>query len=379
MKTLENYIDVIGVMDHRKDAWKTSRPMFTEESLNFDKVADMDLSLNSMLVYTIEMRSSVIMRDLIFSLRPIEGWALSTRSMPITLDTVRLSSEFSHKHDDYQRILTMFDRLEAGESRDKVRDILPCTVSSTYTFTIDFRVLIAFCKAMEGMSEDIFHEYCIPLLKATNNLDIYKTSTVANSANYYLIHDNERINGIDEIGNMVVGHYKMKMALASQFLRQHYSKVKIGLWDMISDYKNIELSQADEVDVVFYTDKHSYHRLMSMRSHWVIDNSQDMWGKLTHDYTVNMSDKEFWDFIPAGGGKEDPYWADCYNRVLLEDPGVPCPIMTECREMIDMRRLETPDSYLLDRYEALFDAGFIEDNPNNEHRVLYFNKLREAS
>ena len=375
MKTLPNYIRLLGTMDNRKEAWKTSRPMFSEESLNFDRVADMDLSLNSMLVYTIEMRSSVIMRDLIFSLRPIEGWALSTRSMPINLDTVCLSSEFSHKSSDYARIVKMFKLLSEGASRDKVRDILPCTVSSTYTFTIDFRVLISFCKAMEDISPGLFKEYCVDLLEITGNTEIYKTSTVAPATEYYMIQEHEKIDGIQRVGNFIIGHYKMKMALASQFLRQHYSKVKIGIWNMISDYDNIVLNQASIVDVVFCIDANSYHRLMSMRSHWVIDNSEDMWGALTRDYTKNMTPEEFWNFIPAGGGKSDPYWADCYNRVLLEDPGVPCPIMTECRQMITDRRKETPDSYLLDRYEELFDAGLLADNPDNEHRKLYFNKL----
>jgi hypothetical protein len=228
---------------------------------------------------------------------------------------------------------------------------------------------------MEDISPGLFKEYCVELLEVTGNTEIYKTSTVAPATEYYMIQDHEKIDGIQRVGNFIIGHYKMKMALASQFLRQHYSKVKIGIWNMISDYDNIVLNQASIVDVVFCIDANSYHRLMSMRSHWVIDNSEDMWGALTRDYTKNMTPEEFWNFIPAGGGKDDPYWADCYNRVLLEDPGVPCPIMTECRQMIADRRKETPDSYLLNRYEELFDAGLLADNPDNEHRKLYFKKL----
>ena len=167
----------------------------------------------------------------------------------------------------------------------------------------------------------------------------------------------------------------MKMALASQFLRQHYSKIKTGLWNITYDYFDLDIRQRDLMDIVFYTDVHSYHRLMAMRSHWVIDHSADMWGGIVGDYIDTMTPLEFWQFTPAGAGKVDPYWADCYNRVLLEDPGVPCPIMTEWRGALDVRRKEIPVNPILDMYERMFDEGIIKDNPDNEHRIKYFELL----
>lgn len=378
MKTFESYVKVLSSMDSRKEAWKTSRPMFSEENLNFDKVAEMDLSLNSMLIYTFEMRSSVIVRDLIFSLRPIEGWALSTRSMPVSLDTVRLSEEF-YGSKDYNGITEMFDLMKDGASRDQARGVLPCSASSTYTFTMDFRVLMSFCKAMKELSPSIFGLYCVPMMKASDTLAEFETTTVKSSLEYYKIQDCEKINGIQEVGNMIVGHYPMKMALASQFLRQHYSKIKIGLWNLLEDepYLTMGLDQNSIVDVVFYIDKNSYHRLMAMRSHWVIDHAEDMWGGLVSDYieSQNMTTEDFWNFIPAGGGKTDPYWADCYNRITLEDPGVPCPIMTEWRGSIQERLLESPDNKVLPWYDKLFEEGFVKDNALNKHRCLYFDNL----
>lgn len=373
MKTHEPYVKLLGSMDFRREAWKTSRPKFSEENLNFDKVAEMDLSLNSMLTYTFEMRSSVIMRDLIFSLRPLEGWALSTRSMPINLDTVRLSAEYENNVADYARIETMFKRLDAGESRDAVRDILPLTVSSTYTFTMDFRVLMSFCKTIESLDEKLFRVYCIPMLGETDNFEAYRSTTVQEALDYYRIHESEMIDGINTRGEMVIGHYRMKAALASQFLRQHYSKIKIGLWNLLDEDKlhSENLNQASLVDVAFYIDKTSYHRLMAMRAHWVIDWSADMWGTIVGDYVTNMSTEEFWNFIPNGGGKTDPYWADVYNRVLREDPGVPCPIMCEWPAMIDEKFKEVGPSLLMDKYQALVTEGYIKDNPENEHRKLY--------
>jgi hypothetical protein len=380
MKTLSTYVKLLGKMDHRREAWKTSRPKFTEENLNFEKVEEMDLSLNSMLVYTFEMRSSVYFRDLIFSLRPLEGWALSTRSMPINRDTICLSSEFAASRLGQAGIDEMFSKLERGVSRDHSRDVLPLSVSSTYTFTMDYRVLISFCKNIEILNSRLWHQYCLHMLNAAGiTVNKYRASTVRSSLEYYRINEAELIKGKQQMGNVIHGHYKMKMALASQFLRQHYSKIKIGLWNIVPEYYYYDLRQHDIVDVVFYIDINSYHRLMAMRSHWVLDHSMDMWGTMVGDYIKNMTTKQFWNFTPAGGNKTDPYWADCYNRVLLEDPGVPCPIMTEWPGAITERRKETPDSPVLDMYEKLFDEGFIKDNPDNEHRIKYFNLLEKKN
>jgi hypothetical protein len=371
MKVHQNYVKLLGVMDNRKEAWKTSRPMFTEENLNFDKVAEMDLSLNSMLVFTLEMRSSVIFRDLIFSLRPLEGWALSTRSMPVSLDTVRLSSEFKDRPDEYRKIEHMFELLDEGKSRDQARGVLPITASSTYTFTMDFRVLMSFCKTIEAHNTRLFDEYCVDMLLETDTMEAYNRTSIGDCIEYYKIQDCEQTRGVVQAGTMMVGTYDMKMALASQFLRQHYSKIKIGLWNLIEHYYDMGMNQNSNVTVSFCIDQISYRKLMAMRSHWVIDWSPDMWGGLVGDYIKGMTAQEFWDFTPAGGDKDDPYWADCYNRVLLEDPGVPCPIMCEWRGALEHRRNEIGNNPILDMYERLFDEGFIKDNPENEHRVKY--------
>jgi len=373
MLTLQPYVKLLGKMDHRLDAWKTSRPKFTEENLNFNKVAEMDLSLNSMLVYTFEMRSSVIMRDLIFSLRPMGGWALSTRSMPIDEDTVRLSSEYYDRIEDGERVTEMLRRMRAGESRDKIRDILPLTVSSTYTFTIDYRVLISFIKNIEIVSPMLFQTYGIEMLMAADiGYDEYKLSTIGSSLEYYMIQDSEKVDGIQEAGNMIFGHYEMKAALASQFLRQHYSKIKTGLWNIVSEQGAVlDLNQGSMIPMAFYIDKQSYSRLISMRCHWVIDWSLDMWGGIAKDFIEKMTVKEFWEFIPNGNSKPDPYWADVYNRVLHEDPGIPCPIMCEWPAMLAERLSEIGDNPILDKYFELVGAGYIKDNPENEHRVKY--------
>jgi hypothetical protein len=371
MRTLQNYVKMIALMDGRRRAWETSRPGITEKDISFDKVMDMDFSLNSMMVYTLEIRSSVIFRDLLLSVRPIEAWAMSIRNMPVNLDTVCLSSEFEDRDDYYAQILKMFKLMDEGASRDQARDVLPLAVSTTYTITIDFRALMGFCKAIEERNPRLFMEYCVPMLDETGTEHMYTTTKVRSSLPYLMIQENERTLGVKEVGNMMFGHYQMKMAMASQFLRQHYSKIKIGLWNELDNYYDLDMDQSDKIDVAFYIDTTSYNRLMQMRSHWLIDWSNDMWGSLVGDHIKGMTTLDFWEFTPAGGGRSDPYFADGMGRVLMKDPGVPCPIMTECRAMINKRRRDWGDSPILDKYDQFFISGLVVDNPDNEYLKQY--------
>ena len=371
MLTFDPYVRQLAVMDERVQAWNTSRPDFKPGDLPFEEVERMDLSLNSMRVYTLEIRSSVFFRDLILSVRPIQCWAQSTRSAPLNRDNLRLSLEFDHNFCDDRNIDRMLEMHEQGIPRDKIRELLPLSISTIYTITIDHRVLMAFIKSLEMLNKDLFNLYGKMLINAIKGLEAYKQSTVQPIHPFTTIQDEEKINGVKTVGNMIFGHYKMKCALAAQFLRQHYSKIKIGYWDLIDNYFSQNLLQSDKIDVAFYIDKQSYHRLMSMRSHWALDWSHDMWGDLINDYIADMSVAEFWDFLPNGGGKRDPYWADVYNRVLRKDPGIPCPIMCEWPEMIDKKEEEVGSSLITNMYKALFEGGFIKDNPDNEYRKLY--------
>ncbi|RLC99271.1 MAG: hypothetical protein DRI46_09780 [Chloroflexi bacterium] len=372
METYDPYVACLAMMDERREAWNTSRPDFKEGDLPFEEVERMDLSLNSMRVYTFEIRSSVLFRDLIFSLRPIQGWAQSTRSAPLNRETLRLSSEFAHNEEDDAKIDEMIARFEAGEPRDKVRGLLTLSVSTIYTITLDHRVLMGFLKSLLELNPILFEMYGQMFLAAIDGYDAFNTSTVQPIHPFVQITPEEsRAERTEQVGSMIFGYYNMKCAMAAQFLRQHYSKVKIGYWDMVPNYFSCDMSQSDQIPVAYYVDKMSYHRLMSMRAHWALDWSMDMWGGLISDYINGMTTEQFWDFLPNGNGKRDPYWADVYNRVLRKDPGIPCPIMCEWPAMIDEKEKEVGDSLVIRKYRDLATQGLIKDNPDNEHRKLY--------
>lgn len=373
MNTYRPYVKCLATMDQRMDAWNTSRPNFKPGDLSFEEIEKMDLSLNSMKVYTLEIRSSVLFRDLILSLRPIQCWAQSTRSAPLDRDTLLLSTEYCDMEEDDAKIDEMIRRFEEGEPRDKVRGLLTTSISTSYTITIDHRVVMAFCKSLLAINPEVYRYYGVMLLNAIEGQEAFNRSTVHPIHTFCEITEKERAGGerTEKVGSMIFGYYNMKVAMAAQFLRQHYSKIKIGYWDLLPELFQTSLSQSDKIDVAFYIDEASYARLMAMRSHWALDWSMDMWGQLIADFTEDMTTKEFWHFLPNGGGKEDPYWADVYNRVLRKDPGLPCPIMCEWPAMIYLKENEVGASPVIEKYKALARDGYINDNPDNKHRKLY--------
>lgn len=374
MKTLDPYVKLVGMVDGREHAWRVSRPALDEEDLQagLNKVYEMDLSLNSLKVFILEFRASTIFRDMVFSLRPLDGWALSTRSLNLTKDSLSISSEFNDV-EGYESGLKMIDLCDKGHSRDKTRDLLPTTTSTLFTVSMNGRVLISFCKSIEELNPRLFDLYCKKMLEATGMEDEYIKSTIKPVHPFLQITDNERLMGVGHSthGEEVVGYYKVKLALASQFLRQHYAKVKIGYWNNVSNYFNYMPLQSEEIEIVFYTNREAYHGLMSMRCHWALDWSMDMWGGIASDYIKDMRPSEFWDFLPYSNKGGDPYWADVYNRVLHADPGIPCPVMCEWPEMIERKHNDIGDSIILEKYEDLFKYRFIRDNPENIHRKKY--------
>lgn len=379
MKTFKPYVRCLAAMDERIAAWNTSRPNFQPGDLSFEEIERMDLSLNSMKVYTLEIRSSVLFRDLVLSLRPIQCWAQSTRSAPLDRDTLRISSEYSHFKEDDEKITEMIRRFDEGEPRDKVRGLLTTTISTIYTITIDHRVVMAFCKSLQILNPEVFDFYGIMMLEAIGGQKAYINSTVHPIHPFCKITAAEKESErTEKTGSMIFGYYNMKCAMAAQFLRQHYSKIKIGYWDYIPQFFDTTFSQSDKIDVAFYIDEASYSRLMSMRAHWALDWSMDMWGALISDFIEGMTTEEFWNFLPNGGGKKDPYWADVYNRVLRKDPGLPCPIMCEWPAMIEAKKKEVGDSLVIHYYNALAKEGFIPNNPENEYRKLYLSLGEES-
>lgn len=360
------YVKLIGVIDARKEAWITSRPGFNHDDFDISKIGVMDLSLNSMKMYHLEIGSSVLFRDIMLSLRPIFPWARSVRSAPITLENLDISSEIAWGFED---IIYTINTIKSGVQQDIARRYLPISLYTVFSVLIDHRTLVGFIKAIESLGNDRIKIYSNLLSKIVPEYDL---SSIKDLSKNYLISNSEiESEGTHKIGNMLFGNFSIKYALASQFIRQHQSKIKSGMWNGMPFYGEYKRTQDDIVDVVFYSDIESYDNTMRLRSHWFADWSPGMWEDIVYDYIKDMSIEEFWDFIPNGNGKKDPYYRDMLSRVNGEEHNLPCPIMCECPSFIYEREEKYGKSKIIDKYKELHKFGFIKDNPNNELRLKY--------
>lgn len=371
-------VKLISVCDNRERAWKYSRPGFDHSNLDMENIGSMDMSLNSLCTLTFEITSSIMFRDFLFSIRPISAWARSSRSAPLTKSNLSLSDEF---HDwGSSGIDKTLKLIEQGVPQDKAREHLPMTLSTSYTISMDFRTVCGLLKTMVYMGKDLYNIYGIQFENEIEHISGFKSNKVKDFYNNYALTECEMESSkLTRVGDMRYGSYLMKAALASQFIRQSRSIVKTNIWNMIS-WKGYlmasKIYQHNLIRVSFYSSVKAYDNLMRLRSHWFADWSNDMWGSIVGEYVKDMSVEEFWNFIPNGNGKADPYYRDMLSRVNGEEHNLPCPIMLEYPDLIYQRLHEQGENPIIHKYINFVELGLIKDNPNNELRKAYVARIK---
>lgn len=364
-------VKLVNISDSRENAWVFSRPTFDHSDLDMNKIGSMDIGLNSLCSLTFEITSSVAFRDWLLSIRPIYCWARSSRGVP--LDKQTISAEFGLE--GLSNLSNVIYNINKGVDQDEAREGLPLSMSTSYTVMMDFRTCVGMIKTMLKIDKDMFDIYGRQFILETDHIPGFDKSKVKDFLGIYLPTNKDReLNPLSHMGSQIAGKYLMKSALSAQFIRSSQAKVKNGLWDYIYNKGYMSLStmiQADRFFMYFYMDSAAYRKMMQMRSHWFADWSNDMWGNIIGDYTRGMSTDEFWDFIPAGNGKIDPYAEEIMNRVKGEDTNLPCPIMLEQPDLIGKRFDTFGYNQIIGRYNDLAAEGYIKDNPDNKYRRMY--------
>lgn len=354
-------VKLISTMDNRKQAWIHSRPGFDHSELDMEAIGSMDMSLNSLCMLTFEVTSSIAFRDWLFTIRPIFPWARSSRSAPLTVENTNISEEFGAIGTlDIECVL---DEIASGVPQDQAREGLPLSMSTSYMVTMDFRTCCGMIKTMKDMDSDMDNIYGYLFHNEIRHIEGFGTSKVRSFIDVYMIDQHK----FDKRANI-------KMALMSQMIRSSNATFRNELWNKIhyQGYNSVgKMLQSDKVILDIFMEPHSYEKLMKLRSHWFADWSEDMWGTMVGDYVQHMNAWEFWDFIPNGNGKEDPYYRDMISRVTGEEHNLPCPIMLEAPYLVMQRLALHGRNTVIDKYIELVEAGCIKDNPDNKLRKEY--------
>ena len=170
----------------------------------------------------------------------------------------------------------------------------------------------------------------------------------------------------------------------AQFIRQHYSTIKNGLYNTVQELSEestkvfwtsaSKLTGATEVNVVVYADKESWENVVRARSQWfaqmdIEDNSS--WSYLVGPYITDMSPQEFVDFLGVENG-DDPYKRNMMGSIDLTEVNPPSPFLIEDPSIVDYRiEKMKSNSLIMKKWKEVADAGLINDNPDNELRKTY--------
>ena len=405
-KYIDPQVNLIKSLDCKTDAWLFSRPNVDPKTFDVTKLENSDLPVNGFAQYVYQIKGSLLIRDLIFTLRPIQPWARSNRPIPLTPQTIGISSEYKDKNDEemqrmYQKV---YDQLKEGIPQDYVKDQLPMATSTDFTISIDDRTLVAFLKMMKIHNPDLYKVYGLKFLKAIKRDESYIDKRPVND-----IFDRVALIGTEfdlvektptVLGEYFIGGYHIASNLMSQFIRQHYSLVKNGLYNLI-DGKSIEdiryLKCDQQVDVVLYATKSAIDKVTSVRSCWFAQWDKETlssWSHIIGAYTASMSPEDFKNVLPCKGmGRcECRVYEDMKPRInagkfiikkdgtkqALGDVNPPCPYLIEDPSIVQYRKMKyKSDSLVMKAWENLVANNLIPNNPQNEDLIEYKHNIEK--
>jgi hypothetical protein len=378
-------ITLVTSSDARKEAWINSRPTFDHSDLEdpaaVEKLTSMDLSMNSIAQYVFDITSSVKFRDFLLSIRPIAPWCRSLRSAPLTKEWLKICGPTSFERHEMDDIDECLAQIANGVPQDKARNILPMSLATTYTVAIDHRTLVSLLKSMQVVFPRMLLDQGAAFLEAIGKdvewLDAQRIKPLHDA---YIMTGKELRDAGDGrtevVGEMIYSAFVTTYTHAAQLIRMHHAKVKTSIWTEAAAQGCLETGghrQSDLVSVAVYADRSTWLNMLSLRSHWFAE--WNSWSPVVESHLRGMSTEDFWNFIPNGGGRPDPYSRDMYSRISLEELNLPCPIMCEWPALVKARIQEQGANAIALNYEDLVTEGYIKNNPANIHRVTFINNM----
>lgn len=381
-------VRVLSSYDSRVDAWKISRPYLTEEP-KLEDLLHMDLMVNAMCGYVFYVRSSILMRDLLFTLRPAPAWARSNRTIEFTEDTLQCSSEYKGIRDKEFKynFMDILSDLKAGIPQDYAKKKLPMAFSTEYTIALDDRTLVAFLRMLRDHCPDLYAVYGKLFLEAIGKDDTYVTDRACKDifksyavSEYELEHRNETAEAFE----MFIGCYEVSGNLMAQLIRTSNNRYHNSLYNVIdgNNLNGLATLQCDDTVVVsVYADKESFRKVLSTRSCWFGQwdmEDKSSWSSIIGPYVKDMEPREFLALLPCKGNcKRCKIYEDMKLRLHAQEVNPPCAILTQKPSIVEARgRKYNSNSEIFKKWVELVEAGMIKDNPDNSDRLVYEEALK---
>jgi hypothetical protein len=396
---------LIGSLNCKRDAWVLSRPHLDHSNLDIKEIEKMDIPVNGMSHYVFHINSSLLFRDLMLTLRPIVPWARSNRTTPMSNKNMFLSGEYKGLKDYALQVMmnSMYEDIKSGIPQDFAKKKLPMAANTEFTISVDDRTLVSFLKVLYLHNKDLYEAYGKLFLKAMEKEEDYLLSRHTVDIFDKLALSEAEVKAIgttNEYLESFTGVYELSLNLASQFIRQHFAKIKNGLYNMIDQKPLLQLVYIrcfDTIPVALYTDRATFRRTLSVRScffgQWDHAGS-DSWSNILDPYVKHQTNEEFLKLLPCEGvctqckifedmkprlqaGRVQKIIRGGKEVTITGEVNPPCAILIEKPEMIDFRvKKYGSNSVVSQKWVALVEAGLIKDNPENSNRVEYEKNVR---
>lgn len=399
MKFQKFQVQILQQTDVTKDAWLISKPTAqyeSEEELDevIEGMVTQDLPLSAFKHFDLAIKSSLLFRDLLFTIRPCIAWCSSFRVNPITEEYIEIEDSIG-MYDDLDKAFIdsnmqkVYKWYEDGQSNDVLKQWLYLGTMCQYTISIDSRTLMcliatlhdldagAFSYHIQRLCEVLGFEGFEDLPKASAN-SLFEKLRVNDEFNYSELEPNYDFNISEFTSNeaLQVGilNVVVDASTGGQFLRQHFSLMRNQMFDIVKKYGykyTCMYTCKDRFRYISFGPIQNFHKLCSKRICWAahFDHSyerskQISWADIVDPIIGKLDVHEFAKLLPCRLAYQNCEIVEEMKTRLDHniDKNPPCPIFTGDPSWIE-KRVEyiKSDSRIMDYWLKMKENGLIKE------------------
>lgn len=291
------------------DAWTRSRP--NSGPFKLQDVIEIDAPVNDFPDFVLEIKCTIVEREIIASLRDVVMWAQTSRvEDPINFTVPeRFQGDYIESLRD-----EMKKQRDAGADQDSYRLMMPLVAETSFVLKISYRTLIKLAKYFATITD--FRTTATSIM----NVFGWMAMPAVDYAPIEILHDFKHAES-GRISDMITITDYVPFSLRTHLIRHRLISMRDGLKSIIENgsYKSLILS--DNVYVTVSADVDVWRDIYSKRSCWLAHYG--MWGSILKRVSEYMEISET--ELPCVSGV-CPYGADAQLRVEGKDPNPPCPI-----------------------------------------------------
>lgn len=304
-----------------KVAWDLSRHV---DGTSVEEINRIDAPVNDIPSVVLNIRSTLIEREVFSSMRDHVMWARTSRVddiMKFEIDEI-----FSEHNEIYEML-----RVQMAETdrQDEYRMFLPLVALTSYTIRISYRSLVKvkdyfgeLSRSDEALNVKLFGEAERTLKLVLNEIDF-------NEVEYKKINIFPGIlnRGTGMIGDVFTLTITVPFALRAQIVRARLLSVTDSLFHVLIPALRFA-TQGTMMEVQVSGTRSVWKTLLSKRSCWLAQ--ADLWAQIVMEVSEAYEFNE--EILPCSDGT-CPYASDADLRLTDKDPGAPCPRYCELNDI----------------------------------------------